>query len=214
MTPEPEPKAITARALGLIGCEVCGHLNRAPETTFVRCRRCQAPLHARKPDSLARTSAYLISAAILYIPANLYPVLETHTLGHDERDTVMQGVLALWASGSWLLAALVFFASMVVPMMKLLALALLVITVKRRSDWRLLERARLFRLIEFIGRWSMLDIYVVSILVALVHLRGLASMEAGEGAVAFASVVVLTMLSARSFDPRLMWDVLEQERSR
>ncbi len=118
MTPGAEPKPITARALGLVGCEVCGHLNRPPESTAVRCARCQAPLHARKPDSLSRTSAYLIAAAILYIPANLYPVLETHTLGHDESDTVMQGVLALWASGSWLLAALVFFASMVVPMMK------------------------------------------------------------------------------------------------
>jgi|SRR5882757_2442321 len=198
--------ALTARSLGVVGCPLCGLLNRTAGLGRPVCSRCATPLAARKPDSLSRTWAYLLAAVILYVPANLYPVIRTQTIAGSEADTILQGVVLLWRNRSWLLAGLVFFASIMVPLTKLLALTLLLISVRRRSSWRLLERARLFRLLEWIGRWSMLDIFVVAILVALVQLRSLATIEAGPGALAFGTVVVLTMLAAQSFDPRLLWD--------
>jgi paraquat-inducible protein A len=195
----------TAAALGLGACAVCGELNRArPPPCW--CWHCGLPLKLRKTNSLARSWAYLLAAAILYIPANLYPVLHSHTVGGTESDTILEGVVLLWRGGSWPLALLVFFASIVVPLLKLLAMALLLVSVQGRWSWRLHERARLFRLVEFVGRWSMLDIYVVAILVALVRLRSLATMDPGPGALAFGAVVVLSMLAAQSFDPRLLWD--------
>jgi len=181
-------------------------LNRAAVPEQFACRRCGTPLERRKRDSLSRTWAYLLAAAILYPAANLFPVVETNTIAGSESDTILQGVVLLWHGRSWLLAALVFFASIVVPLLKLLALTLLLVTVHLRSSWRLLERAHLFRLLEFVGRWSMLDIFVVALLAALVHLRALATMSAGPGALAFGGVVVLTMLAAQAFDPRLLWD--------
>ena len=201
-----EAAGLTARSLGVIQCSLCGLLNRTTAREQPVCSRCATALEARKPDSLTRTWAYLLAAAILYFPANLYPVLHTQTIAGSEADTILQGVALLWRSRSWLLAGLVFFASIMVPLIKLLALTLLLLSVHRRSASHLLERARLFRLLEWIGRWSMLDIFVVAILVALVHLRALATIEAGPGAVAFGAVVVLTMLAAQSFDPRLLWD--------
>jgi paraquat-inducible protein A len=164
------------------------------------------PLTTRKPNSLARSWAFLLAAVILYIPANLSPVLESRTVAGNESDTILQGVVLLWRSGSWPLALLVFFASIVVPLLKLLAMTLLLVSVHARWTWRLHERARLFRLLEFVGRWSMLDIYVVAFLVALVRLRTLATIDAGPGALAFGAVVMLSMLSAQSFDSRLLWD--------
>jgi len=118
----------------------------------------------------------------------------------------MSGVIYLWTSGSWHLALVVFIASILVPSAKLLALTLLVVSVQRRSTWEPMQRTKLYRVVEFVGRWSMLDIFVVAILVALVHFQSLATMEAGFGAVAFGAVVVLTMLAAMEFDPRLIWD--------
>jgi paraquat-inducible protein A len=197
---------LTARSLGVIECPLCGLLNRTSDLGQPVCCRCATALEARKPDSLARTWAYLLAAAILYVPANLYPVLRTQTIAGSEADTILQGVVLLWRSRSWLLAVLVFFASIMVPLIKLLALTLLLVSIHRRTSWHLLERARLFRLLEWVGRWSMLDIFVVAILVALVHLRALATVEAGPGALAFGAVVVLTMLAAQAFDPRLLWD--------
>jgi paraquat-inducible protein A len=200
----------TARALGLFNCTVCGRLNRRVAPSAINCHRCGATLHARKAGSLSRTTALTLAAALLYVPANLYPVLETQTLNRIESDTILQGVALLWHGGSWLLALLVFFASIVVPLLKLMALTLLVIAVKVGMRGHRLQLARLYRLVEFVGRWSMLDIYVVGILIALVHLRALASIQAGPGAVAFAAVVVLTMLAAQAFDPRLLWDTARQ----
>ena len=195
----------TAASLGLSGCSVCGQLNRVVASDSL-CRHCGMRLTTRKPNSLARSWAFLLAAVILYIPANLYPVLESRTVAGDESDTILQGVVLLWRSGSWPLALLVFFASIVVPLLKLLAMTLLLVSVRARWTWRLHERARLFRLLEFVGRWSMLDIYVVAFLVALVRLRSLATMDAGPGALAFGAVVMLSMLAAQSFDPRLLWD--------
>ena len=195
----------SASSLGLLGCSGCGELNRALECEC-SCWCCGAPLRQRKRESLSRSWAYVLAAAIMYVPANLYPVLHSRTVAGDESHTIMGGVVTLWRGGSWPLALLVFFASIVVPISKLLAMTLLLVSVHARSCWRLHERARLFRLLEFVGRWSMLDIFVVAILVALVRLRSLATMDAGPGALAFAAVVVLSMLAAQSFDVRLMWD--------
>ena len=162
----------------------------------------------RKPASLATTWALVIAAAILYIPANLLPMMSTASLLGSQEDTIMSGVIFLWQSGSWPLAAVVFFASVMVPLLKIIALIYLTASVQRRSRQNLLQRARLYRMVEFVGRWSMLDIYVITILVALVHFQGLAIIQAGPAAVAFGAVVVLTMFAAMSFDPRLIWDPL------
>ena len=199
----------TSASLGVARCSVCGLLSGALTPGSV-CRRCGTRLEVRKPNSLSRSWAYLIAAGILYIPANLYPVLQSRTVQGNESNTIMQGVVHLWQQGSWPLAALVFFASIVVPLLKFLAMTLLLSSVHTQSNSHLHERARLFRLLELVGRWSMLDVYVVATLVALVQLRSLATIEPGPGALAFGAVVVLSMLAAQSFDPRLLWDAAGQ----
>ncbi|MGB7991370.1 MAG: paraquat-inducible protein A [Candidatus Methylophosphatis roskildensis] len=201
---------LTAERLGLLACHCCGLLSRdstaASRHAALACPRCGAHLHVRKPHSIGHAWAYWIAAVILYFPANLLPIMQTSSLFESQRDTIMSGVIFLWRDGSWPLALLVFFASIVVPLLKLIALAYLLATVQVGMTRRRHQRARLYRMVEFVGRWSMLDIYVVTILVALVHLQSLAQIEAGPGALAFGAVVVLTMLSAMSFDPRLIWD--------
>jgi paraquat-inducible protein A len=200
---------ITAAALGLCRCDCCSLLARLPAGGG-GCPRCGAPLHARKPQALARTWALLIAAAILLGPANLLPIMETRSPFGNSSDTIMSGVLFLWSSGSWLLAAVVFFASIMVPLLKLMALLVLAATAQRRTVWRPHQRARLYRLTEFVGRWSMLDIFVVTVLVALVQVQSLMTISAGPGAIAFGAVVVLTMFAAHGFDPRLIWDPLSE----
>ena len=175
------------------------------------CSTCGARIELRKRDSLSYSLAYLVAAYLLYIPANLLPVMQTSTIIESQSDTIMSGVIVLIDSGSWPLGALVFFASIVVPLLKLLSLTLLIITAQRRSQWAPLQRTRLYRLVEFVGRWSMLDVYVVALLVGLVQIQSLATIRPGAGAAAFAGVVVLTMLSAKSFDPRLIWDSIEEQ---
>lgn len=196
----------TAKALGLLACRGCGLVSRPQHTPAARCPRCGSRLHSRQPYSLGRTTALLIAASFLIIPANVLPVMETGSLFGSQQDTIMSGVVYLWNTGSWPLAVLVFFASIVVPLLKLIALGFLVVSVRRRSAAPPLARARLYRLLEFIGRWSMLDIFVVTLLTALVQIRTLAIVTPGPGAVAFGAVVVLTLLAARAFDPRLIWD--------
>lgn len=176
----------------------------------VRCARCGAALHLRKPRSIERTWALLISAAICYVPANLLPIMTVTSLGKEQSDTIMSGVIFLLVHGMWPLAAIVFTASVVVPLAKLVSLSFLCISVQRHSRWRPRERTRMYRITEAVGRWSMVDIYVVTILVALVHLGAIATIEARAGAVFFGAVVVLTMLAAESFDPRLIWDQSEE----
>jgi paraquat-inducible protein A len=199
--------APTAARLGLLACGVCELVSRPPSgTTQAICPRCGARVHSRKPHSVARTWALLIAAAVLYLPANIEPVMITTSIFGTQRDTILSGVAYLWTSGSWPLATVVFVASVAVPLLKLAALAFLAVSVQRRSTRRLLERTRLYRALEFIGRWSMLDVFVVMVLVALVKLQSLANVEAGRGALWFGCVVVLTMLASMSFDPRLIWD--------
>lgn len=200
----------TALRYGLLSCSACGLLCApARKAGVCHCPRCGARLHLRKPNSIARTWAFLIAAYILYIPANLLPIMETRSLFGEQGDTIMSGVVFLWLSGSWPLALVVFCASIVVPMLKLLSLTMLVVSVQRRSSWQPRQRAALYRFVDLVGRWSMLDIYVVTLLVALVQLKTFAAIQAGPGAIAFGAVVVLTLLSANSFDPRFIWDFVK-----
>ena len=201
-----------AARLGLLSCAVCALVSRAPPAGHDgHCPRCSAALQARKPASLARTWAFLIAAMLLYVPANVLPIMDTSSLFGMQRDTILSGVAFLWTSGSQVLAVLVFFASIMVPLAKMLALTVLAASVQLRARWHPRTRTRLYRVIEFAGRWSMLDIYVVTLLVALVQINTLASIHAGPGAAAFGAVVVLTMFAAASFDPRLIWDSLGEE---
>ena len=200
----------TAMRNGLHLCEVCMQLNRAMPGRACSCARCGSPLHARMPNSIARTWGYLAAASILYVPANLLPVLHTGSLFNQQTDTIMSGIIHLWVTGSWGLAVIVFIASIVVPFAKLVSLAYLTRTAQRRSAVRPQQRAVLFRATPYIGRWSMVDIYVGATLVALVHLGPFASIEPGPGAIAFGLVVVLTMLASASFDPRLTWDAVDE----
>jgi len=203
---------ITAARCGLYACRVCGLVSRPTQAMgTLTCARCSNALYMRAPDSIGRTWAFLIAACILYVPANVLPVMETGSLFGAQTDTIMSGVVYLWTSGSWPLAVVVFFASVTVPLLKMLALAFLLITVQRRSARHPHQRARLYRLVEYVGRWSMLDIYVVTILTALVQIQSLATIRAGPGAMAFGAVVVLTMFAAMAFDPRLIWDPVKEQ---
>lgn len=200
-----EPQVQDAAALDVIGCRHCGSVWQGAQADE-RCGVCDAPLHLRKIDSLNRTWALLIAACIMYIPANLMPVMITRTLFDEQRDTILSGVIYFWTSGEWGLALVVFVASFLVPLFKLAALIILVLSARRRSSWQRLQRAKLYRVIETIGRWSMLDVFVVSVLTGLVKIQGFADVHAGIGIAAFGSVVVLTMLASLAFDPRLIWD--------
>jgi paraquat-inducible protein A len=199
-----------------VGCDVCELV--VPEQAALRdqkgrlrCPRCTDVLHRRKPQSLQRTWALVIAASLFYVPANLFPVMAVTSLGQTQADTIFSGVVFLLQHGMWPLAAIVFIASIFVPLLKLVILIFLLISVQRRSHWRPRDRTRLYRVTEAIGRWSMVDVYVVTILVALVRLGNLASIEAQAGAVFFCAVVILTMFAAMSFDPRLIWDAMEQD---
>jgi len=201
----------TATAEGLMLCRTCGQLNRPPaEAGATRCARCASPLHWRKPDSVARTWAFLVAAAILYIPANLLPVIQSTSITSSRDDTIMGGVVYFWTTDSWVLAIIVFTASIVVPGTKIAALVLLLVTAQLGSSWRPVDRTRLYRLNSYIGRWSMVDIYVGALSVALVQLRPFAEIEPGPGAIFFGAVVILTMLASESFDPRLIWDAVDR----
>jgi paraquat-inducible protein A len=196
----------TSAALGLLPCHTCGLISQQGKTQSGLCPRCGEHLEVRKHKSLNRTAAYLFAAAILYLPANLFPAMNTTTLFREQRDTILSGVVSLWKDGDWPLSLLVLFASVLVPVFKIGALAFLVVTTRRGSRWRVRGRTRLYRFIEFVGRWSMLDIYVTTLLCAMVRVGSLSRVEAGPGALAFCAVVILTMLASMSFDPRLMWD--------
>jgi paraquat-inducible protein A len=199
--------AVTGRSLGLTVCLECrATVRQAHALSQPRCPRCFARLHERKPHSLGITTVLIVSAAVLYVPANLLPVMNTRTFFDDEQDTIMSGVLELLHSGSWPIALLVFIASIVVPLLKILALAVLLYSAWRREPRLRLERTELYRLVEFIGRWSMLDIYAISLLATLVQVQGFANIIVGWGAWAFGAVVVLTMIATRTFDERLLWD--------
>lgn len=202
----------TPSELGLDSCSVCRLVSsRDDRPDAERCPRCNSRLHERKSYSIEQCWALTIAAYILYIPANVMTIMETGSLLSYRKDTIMSGIIHLWKTDFQGIAAIVFIASILVPLFKLLALTLLLVTVQRRSTWWPMQRTRLYRLVELVGRWSMLDIYVVTFLAALVQISSLATVKAGGGAVAFGAVVVLTMFAAMKFDPRLIWDPLRKE---
>jgi paraquat-inducible protein A len=195
----------TAAAEGLAGCHLC--LKLAPASQH-RCPRCGASLHLRKPDSLQRTVALTVTAALLYIPANVLPIMTTDQLGRAMDSTILGGVVVLVHHGDLPIAAVIFIASVMVPLSKLFALSWLCWSVSRRQPTSHHQRARLYRATELVGKWSMTDVFVVAILVALIHLGGLLLITPGPAAIAFGGVVIVTMIAAQSFDPRLIWDQL------
>jgi len=202
----------TARNASQISCHSCHllcRINFSKVGQSLVCPRCGSTLHQRKPNSLKRTWALVLAAVIFYIPANLLPVTVVISFGKAQADTIMSGVIYFVATGMWPIALVIFVASILVPMLKLSILIFLLISVQRKSTWRPKDRTRLYRITEAVGRWSMVDIYVVTILVALVNLGNLATIKAGPGAGFFAAVVVITILAAMSFDPRLIWDAKE-----
>lgn len=194
----------------MLGCEYCGTVSVAPapsnDARRLRCPACGNTLHARKPRSVERTWAYLAAAAVLYVPANAMPIMATTNIFRREEHTIAGGIAELWADKAYGLALIVFVASIAVPLLKIGALALLAWTVRHTPNWRRLERAKLYRLVEAVGHWSMLDVYVVVLLAGMIRFGKLASVEPQPGLLAFAAVVVLTMLAAKSFDPRLIWE--------
>lgn len=201
-----------ARSLGVVGCHGCGLVceDTLDRTAVAACPRCGASLHRRRRDSLARSAALLLAAMILYIPANVLPVMYTGTLGYHGESTIMRGVIDFWLAGSWGIALVIFIASVAVPCTKFLVLGLLLSTARRGSAWAPLERARLYRLVELVGYWSMLDVLVVAVVAALVQFQPLSEVEPRVGIAYFGVVVILTMLSAMSFDPRLIWDHVDE----
>lgn len=205
---------LTAMQAALLSCHVCALITQKPkqmDAAMVICPRCREPLHERKPDSIARTWALVIAAIILYIPANIFPIMTVIRFGRGEPDTILSGVMHLIEGGMWPLALLVFVASIVVPILKLGILIFLLISIHLQSTWRPKDRTVLYRIIEAVGHWSMVDVFLISILVALVNLDMVATIRPGIGATFFAAVVVLTIFAAKSFDPRLIWDCLENQ---
>ncbi|TCM66589.1 paraquat-inducible protein A [Acinetobacter calcoaceticus] len=204
---------LRAQDLNLVFCHSCGRLNpkvQANEKQKPRCTRCHSALHLRKPKSLDRTMALAIAATILYIPANVLPMTVTDSILGRQQDTIMSGVIFFWQSGDYLVSSVIFIASIFIPMLKLLILFFLLIAVHLQSSqrWQFLPEhcAMLYRVVEFVGRWSMIDVFVVALLTALIQIQSLATILAGPGAVAFGAVVVLTMFASLSFDPRIIWD--------
>jgi paraquat-inducible protein A len=201
------PSGATALQRGLQSCESCGLVSRpAPGAEEGRCPRCGEHLRFRKAASLQRTWAYLFAAAICYAPANLLPVLTTSTAAGSESDTILEGVVLLWSPTGWPLSLIVLIASILIPSAKILTMAFLLVTVQRGSLRSNEQRVRLYRTVELIGRWSMVDVFVDTFTAALVQLQPLMSVEPAAGLLFFAAVVVLTMLAVESFDPRSIWD--------
>lgn len=193
----------------LAGCHTCGQVVEMLKSNHVTCPRCGSDVHFRKHDSINRAWAFLISAFIMYIPANTEAIMRTVSLGQESSDTILSGVLYFLSHGDWPLALVIFSASVLLPLLKMIALAYLLIMVQRGASHRKKENTRLYLLAELMGRWSMVDVFVVAILAALVQLGALTSIEAGPAGMAFAAMVILTMFAAMAFDPRLIWDQRE-----
>jgi paraquat-inducible protein A len=201
---------VTAGSQNLANCHLCCKLASADVHD---CPRCGSAMHVRKSNSLQRTFALLLTACIAYIPANLYPIMYTDQLGTTEASTILGGVILLIDLGSAPIAMVIFVFSVMVPSGKILAMFYLLWTVKRQSQDKPIQRTKMYQITEFVGKWSMVDVFVVAILVALVNLGGLLVIRPGIAAVSFAAVVIITMIAAESFDPRLIWDNMEEENS-
>ena len=198
----------TAAALGMTSCHTCGRLS---DESSHRCSRCGSAVHLRVPQSVQKTAALLVTAAILMFPANLLPIMYTEQLGAVTANTIVGGTVLLWEHGSYPIALIIFIASVLIPLAKIFALAWLCWSVRFRAAAKPSERARLYRATEFVGRWSMIDVFVVAILTALIQVGGILSIRAGSAALAFAGVVIVTMFAAHAFDSRLIWDAIPAE---
>ncbi|MBK1781495.1 paraquat-inducible protein A [Advenella sp. WQ 585] len=192
----------------VLDCEVCSQVTMSHQTTG-RCNRCNASVHYRKPKYKSRTLALLAAAIVFYVPANLYPVMFIDSLLGSSGHTILGGVLQLWQLGSWDLALIVFVASIVVPISKIVIMLVLYLNDKSGSHAVQQQHTRLYQIVEYIGQWSMLDVFVVILLAALANFGNLMSVMPGHGATAFGLVVVFTMLSAQSFDIREGWDCVD-----
>jgi paraquat-inducible protein A len=200
----------TAARAGLLVCHSCAQVQRpCAAPAKMSCARCGAILHWRKPESIVNSWVLLATAAALYLPANLLPVLESGSIFDAHSDTIMSGVRYLWDEGDAFIAAIIFIASIILPAAKIIALTMLLVTTQRRSTWNPELRTAIYRTLESVGRWSMVDIFVAGVLVALVQFKTLAQVEIGPGASAFAAVVLFTMFASMSFDPRLIWDPVD-----
>ena len=204
--------AITAMQQGLQQCECCRLLSRpAPDAEEGHCPRCGEHLVFRKKDSLQRTIAYLVAATVCYIPANVLPIMTSVTTSGRESDTIMQGVILLWSPTGWPLSMIILIASILIPSAKIGSLFYLVFSVRKGSVQTPAKRVKLFHLVEVIGRWSMIDVFVVTFTVALIQLQPFMSVEPAAGIFFFAAVVVLTMMAVESFDARLIWDPVSSQ---
>jgi paraquat-inducible protein A len=206
------PPGGTAVARDLAACHTCAMLvtQTGENAPHDHCPRCKTPVHSRKSNSQERTWALIFSAILLFIPANIYPVMTVIQFGQGYPSTILEGVVHLIESGMWVLALIIFFASIIVPVLKLIILSFLLISIQKKSAWRSRDRTLLFRVTEVVGAWSMVDIYVVAILAGLVNLGALSTIKPGIGVIFFGAVVVITMFAAHSFDPRLIWDNAER----
>ena len=199
----------TAAQCGLVACPACGTITRLTVEQLSqppKCQLCFARLYSRKPMSIQRSWAWLVAGMLAYIPANVYPIMYTVVFGNSESNTIIGGFFVLWELKSYPIALVVIVASVVVPILKFIAVSYLLISIQQRFNHDRYDRTRLFRMTEFIGRWSMIDVFVVGILAALVQIGSVAQIEPGLGATAFGATVIFTMLSALSLDPRLLWD--------
>ncbi|HYP68355.1 MAG TPA: paraquat-inducible protein A [Thiobacillaceae bacterium] len=193
----------------LTACPICGLLQRIPGLApgaIAECVRCGSELRERKVNSIERTLAFTLAALILYLPANIFPILRMVWYGAYSENTVWQGCVRLWEDREWLVAGVVFLASIVIPLFKLIGLLFLVASKRFGPGHWQQQRLRIYRLLDVIGPWAMLDVFLLSILVALVKLGQLVTILPGPGLLAFTAVVVLTILATASFDPRLIWD--------
>ncbi|MCV6614813.1 MAG: paraquat-inducible protein A [Cellvibrionaceae bacterium] len=195
----------TAAAAGLLACHVCSHLSEQLAHSQ-RCSRCGAQLELRKRNSLQRCLAFLLTACVLYIPANLLPIMITTDMGQDTANTIVSGVIQLWGQGEYPVAMIIFVASVLVPVIKIMAIVWLCYLLKSERRHNLKQLSQIYDWAELIGKWSMVDVFVVALLVALVQLGSFMAVKPGSAALAFAGVVIFTMLSARAFDSRLIWD--------
>lgn len=191
---------------GLAGCHTCGKVS---PVALGDCPRCGTHLHLRKPDSIQRTIALMVAAAALYIPANILPIMTVVELGDATENTIISGMMSFWRQGAYPIALVIFTASILIPLLKIVSLSWLCLAASGKMNPSPAMLGKIYWFTELLGRWSMVDIFVVGILVALVQLGNYMTITPGPGALAFAGVVVLTMLAAMSFEPRLLWDRLE-----
>ena len=202
---------VSAMSRGFAGCHTCGLAVHMPAHGEVECPRCGAEVHYRKHDSINRAWALLIAAFIMYIPANTEPMMRTTSLGNTSADTIMGGVIYFLSHGDWPLALVIFAASVMLPLLKMIAIAYILILTQRASSERQIERTTLYKIAEILGKWSMLDIFVVGLMAGLVQLGALTTIAPGPACIAFAGVVILTMFAEMAFDPKLIWDQMEQQ---